>query len=264
MRIVVAGGMYHIMQRGNNAGAIFVDDVDRKHFLHILKKTKDKFNIAFFAFCLMDNHIHILMRINKENLGQAMHWLFMRYAIWFNARHKRKGHLFMARFKSILCTEEKYFLKLIQYIHVNPVKAGLASNPFDYQWSSANLFLKKDLWAKSFLEVEFIMRMFDKDNNKSIELYKTFLLNINVKTLTYPRITFGSLLGKCNKKIRAKLGSAFLKKSIRTEEIKSNVCLRDDKIYQLDKNGMEKKDICEILKISNATFYRALRRRREK
>jgi REP element-mobilizing transposase RayT len=135
-RIEYAGALYHVLARGNEGRAIFVDDRDRARFLDLLAEATERFDIAVFAYVLMGNHYHLLLRTRLPNLSKAMQWLGVSYTSRFNRRHRRAGHLFQGRFRSILVQNEGYMLRLSCYIHRNPVRAGLVARLADYRWSS--------------------------------------------------------------------------------------------------------------------------------
>ena len=122
LRIEYPGAVYHVMARGNQGGAIFKDDKDRKRFLETLEEACEKTGWLIHAYVLMANHYHLLLEIRRTNLSQALQWLNVSYSVWFNRRHGRSGHLFQGRFKSVLVERESWGLELSRYIHLNPVR----------------------------------------------------------------------------------------------------------------------------------------------
>ncbi len=135
-RIEYEGAFYHVLSRGIEQRDIFCDDVDRFNFLNILERMSDRFNIDTYAYVLMTNHYHLLIRTNASNLSRSMHWLGTTYTGHFNRRHSRRGHLFQGRFKSIIVENDAYLIQLSYYIHRNPVRAGLVKRLVGYRWSS--------------------------------------------------------------------------------------------------------------------------------
>jgi REP element-mobilizing transposase RayT len=135
-RITFPGAFYHIMSRGNERQDIFRCDDDRKMFLDLIGDFSERFEIDMFAYVLMDNHFHLLLRTRQANLPKAMQWLGTTYTRKFNNRHDRSGHLFQGRYKSILVENDQYLLHLSCYIHRNPIRAGIISRLADYPWSS--------------------------------------------------------------------------------------------------------------------------------
>jgi REP element-mobilizing transposase RayT len=118
------GGWYHITTRGNEQKAIFRDDRDRAHWCENVGNMAPQFNIAIHAYVLMDNHYHLLIELREANLSEALQWLNVSYAAWFNRRHERVGRLFQGRFKSVAVEPEGWAWELTRYIHLNPVRTG--------------------------------------------------------------------------------------------------------------------------------------------
>ena len=127
-RLDVPGFVYHVMCRGIENQAIFKDHDDLYDFLDRLGQLADGEHIQVFAFALMPNHVHLLLRRVDMRLSTFMARLLTGYSICFNLRHKRKGHLFQNRYKSLIVDEDSYFLELVRYIHLNPVRAGVVAN----------------------------------------------------------------------------------------------------------------------------------------
>lgn len=136
LRIEYEGAFYHVLSRGNNKQTIYYSDLDRKTFVKTLARMSERFEVDIFAFVLMDNHYHLLLRTNRANLSKSMQWLGTTYTTIFNLRNSQKGHLFQGRFKSILVENEAYLTQLSCYIHRNPLRAGLVKRLIDYPWSS--------------------------------------------------------------------------------------------------------------------------------
>ena len=143
-RIFFENAHYHITDRGNDKCPIFTDTEDRFQYLSLLERTKRDFNLLLPAFAMMTNHIHLYLVTPKANLAEAMFALNNDYSHGFNKKYGRTGHLFEGRYKYKLIQDDKYSLALARYIHLNPVKAGLAAKPEDYPWSSASQYLGKD------------------------------------------------------------------------------------------------------------------------
>jgi REP element-mobilizing transposase RayT len=124
------------MARGVDGCSIYMDDTDRNRFLAALYRVSSESGATLLAYCLMGNHFHLAIKIGRTPLSILMHRILTGYAITFNHRHERTGHLFQARHKSKLCLSDAYLAALIHYIHLNPVRAGLVSKPEDWVWSS--------------------------------------------------------------------------------------------------------------------------------
>ena len=127
-RIDAPGALHHVIVRGIARRKIFYDDTDRERFLDRLGAIVNGCELACFAWALIPNHFHLLIKTGSVPLSSAMRRLLTGYAVSFNKRHRRWGHLFQNRYKSILCQEETYLLELTRYIHLNPLRAGLVKS----------------------------------------------------------------------------------------------------------------------------------------
>lgn len=130
---------YHVYNRGVNKQNIFLEDYDRYYFLKLCRKAKEKFNIKIHAFCLMNNHYHLLVHTTKANLSKTMKYLGERYAKYFVQKYKalkKSGHTFMGRYGRKIIQDDSYMKTLLNYIHLNPVKDGFSSHPEYFRWSS--------------------------------------------------------------------------------------------------------------------------------
>ena len=128
-------GIYHIMLRGINRQQIFEDPEDYDKFIDVLKACKEVSGFEIYAYCLMGNHIHLLIKPDKEPLELIFKRIGSRYVYWYNWKYNRTGHLFQDRFKSEPVDSDEYFLTVLRYIHCNPVKSGLTDDIFTYHGS---------------------------------------------------------------------------------------------------------------------------------
>lgn len=141
-RLVLPGIPLHVMQRGVNRAASFIDDEDRRHYLRLLRTACRKQAIALHAFVLMGNHVHLLMTPSAaEGLAPAMRQCGQNYVQYFNKRYGRSGTLLEGRFKSCLVDSDSYLLMVHRYIELNPVRAAMVAFAEDYRWSSARVYL---------------------------------------------------------------------------------------------------------------------------
>jgi len=124
-RIDTVGALHHIMVRGIERRKVFRDDTDRDQFLERLGRVLLETKTTCFAWALIPNHFHLLLRTGPVPISIVMRRLLTGYALWFNRTHRRQGHLFQKRFKSVLCQEDSYLLELVRYIHLNPIRAGI-------------------------------------------------------------------------------------------------------------------------------------------
>lgn len=137
--------LYHIMSRGDDRKRIYTMPSDYGKFLDYVMKAKERYQFCMYAYCLMVNHFHLLIETQLPNISEIMHYIKGSYTIYYNIRHRRTGHLFQGRFKSIVVDKDAYFLELTRYIHLNPVYAGIVPDPAAYRWSSYRGYLgRKD------------------------------------------------------------------------------------------------------------------------
>ena len=141
LRVFAPGLLYHVIVRGNQRRQTFRCDEDYKAYLDRLEKYRAKFQVRIYAYCLMPNHVHVLLETGPMPLGKFMQGLQQSYTQYFNRRYRKVGHLFQGRYQAIICNKDKYLLALIRYIHLNPVRAGLAKRPEGYAHSGHRSYL---------------------------------------------------------------------------------------------------------------------------
>ena len=173
------------MLRGINGQQIFADSEDYEKFLEILKDCKAISEFEIFAYCLMGNHIHLLLKEVKEPIDQIMKRIATRFVYWYNIKYQRVGHLFQDRFKSEPVENDEYFLTVIRYIHQNPVKAGICKKPQDYTFSSYNEFFKK----QTFVDCGFVFGMIKKDDFIKFNNEKAFEQCLDIEEKPTIRVT---------------------------------------------------------------------------
>ncbi len=160
-----ASGIYHIMMRGINRQNIFHDDEDYSRFLLTLQNYREKSGYEIYAYCLMDNHVHLLLKVGNEPLEQIMRRICGSFVYWYNAKYERIGNLFQDRFKSEVVENDSYFLTVLRYIHQNPLKAGIATSIEHYQWSSMGEYINKP----QLVDVGFALGLFGASKGKAVE-----------------------------------------------------------------------------------------------
>jgi REP element-mobilizing transposase RayT len=162
------------MARGNGGQRIFVDDADRIAFLDLIRDGVDRFGHSLYAFCLMDNHIHLALRTGEAHLSRIMQNLMFRYTRHSNRRLRRVGHLFQGRFRSVVVEDGRYLMELVRYIHLNPVRAHLVKDPADWAWSAHRAYLGKEQLA--FLDSDWVLRQFAPEPKPARRAYERFVL----------------------------------------------------------------------------------------
>jgi REP element-mobilizing transposase RayT len=173
-RLKSDNGLYHIILRGINRQTIFEEDIDKEKFLLVLHKYKEISGYQIYAYCLMSNHVHLLLKVGEEALEQIMRRICGSYVYWYNQKYARIGNLFQDRFKSEPVEDEAYFLTAFRYIHYNPFKAGLVKNLELYRWSSYQFYSQIQNDTLGLLETDLVMKIFDNDPKKALKSFKEF------------------------------------------------------------------------------------------
>lgn len=236
LRIQYKGAVYHIMSRGNLKECIFPKEDDKALFLKLLARGTERYKVKVFAYCLMENHYHLLIQITEENLPVFMHYLGSSYANYL-VRGGWVGHVFAARYKSICIEEEEYLLILSRYIHLNPVEASIVERPEEYLWSSYRCLLD-GADSHSWLQKDWLFDYFGPGFSEAIVRYREFVeADLEGKPF-YPHneIVAQALLGSEEFLARIKsfmeskawakeaTGRRFLMNKLSLEEVNEGVC----------------------------------------
>ncbi|MEL7635531.1 MULTISPECIES: transposase [Sporomusa] len=164
-------GTYHIMLRGINKQRIFEEEEDYEKYLQVLELCQGKSEFKLMAYCLMGNHLHLLIKEDKESLEQIFKRIGVRYVYWYNNKYNRTGHLFQDRFKSEPVDDDSYFLTVLRYIHQNPVKANLCEQAQQYKWSSYRDYL----YDTGITYTEFGLSLFHENSDKAKALFASYM-----------------------------------------------------------------------------------------
>jgi putative transposase len=193
-RIDAPGALHHIIVRGINRRKIFFDDSDRDDFLDRLGAILSDSKTPCFAWAFMTNHLHLLLRTGAAPIAAVMRRLLTGYAVSFNRRHRRHGHLFQNRYKSILCQEDPYLLELVRYIHLNPLRAGIVEELKvldSYPYSGHCALAGKT--EHGFQDVDYILNRFGGKIPEARRLYMEFVKK-GVAAGRRPELTGGGLV----------------------------------------------------------------------
>jgi len=136
LRIEFEDALYHVTSRGNRREQIFDNDADRVALLDKISEAMERFEATVFAYCLMNNHYHLVLQTRRANLSRLLRHVNGNYAQAYNRRHAKVGHLFQGRFNAILVQRDAYFLEVCRYVDLNPVRAGIVRHPREWRWSS--------------------------------------------------------------------------------------------------------------------------------
>jgi len=175
-RILSETGIYHVMMRGNERKNLFLDEADKQRFIETVFFKKKETGFHIYAYCLMDNHVHMALKEPPEGLASMMKRINTSYAYYFNEKHQRTGHLFQDRFKSEPIENDRYLLAVVRYIHNNPVKAGIVEEPDQYKWSSYHEYLSESNPNGNRVETALILSIMASDLKTAIEEFKAFSL----------------------------------------------------------------------------------------
>ncbi|RII28432.1 MAG: hypothetical protein CXR31_00675 [Geobacter sp.] len=174
LRIEYPGAFYHVTARGNEQKDIFKSKREREKFLFYLEVATERYGAVIHAYCLMSNHYHLMLETPQGNLSQIMKHINSSYTTYYNVKRKRAGHLLQGRYKAILVEADAYATELSRYIHLNPVKAGIAEKPEDYPWMSYHSYTG-DASVPGWLRTDFILGYFGKREVTARKKYRQFV-----------------------------------------------------------------------------------------
>jgi putative transposase len=254
-RVKSASGIYHIILRGANRQEIFHDDEDCITFLDTLKKYKEKTEMDVYAWCLMSNHIHLLLKEGNENISITMKRIGVSFVSYYHQKYKTTGHLFQDRFKSESVETIKYLLTVTRYIHQNPVKARIVNQVDEWRWSSCPGYYGKNIYPKELLDCQYILGLFSPDIGVSRERFKEFNeRNNNDKCLD----------DRVDEKIRlsdeeARLQIRKLLGTIEIAQVKSLPKVKRDEVLRKVKGikGLSQRQAARILGVSPNLVFKA-------
>jgi REP element-mobilizing transposase RayT len=193
-RLDAPGTLHHVIVRGIEKGPIVADDADRDAFVLRLGRLAVETQTAVYAWALMSNHAHLLLKTSRYGLPGFMRRLLTGHAITYNLRHQRHGHLFQNRYKSIVCEEDAYFRELVRYIHLNPMRAGLVASLNEleaYPWSGHTVLIGKT--AKDWQQRKYVLSCFGRKKAAAIAAYRTYV-QAGVATGHRPQLVGGGLI----------------------------------------------------------------------
>ena len=284
-KLTVPNFVSHITQRAAGKEPLFLEDVDYLFMLANMKDITEKRSLEIYAFCLMPNHVHLLLSPREDPLEESMRDLFSRYAMRFNRKYERKGHLFAGPYRQAVFLDDAYLLSASLYIHMNPARAGLVANPRKYRWSSVRLFYDYSA-PNSFVKPGFVLRLLGKDGREQKKTYAELLdrsaslvgedvleqKNAVVKLRKALAEAFPSVFSKVEKSkhISGRTGVDLLDEELLNQGIremkdgKSNISPETKKarrflIEQLIARGYKREEIAAKLGISVKTVYNILK-----
>lgn len=174
LRLEFAGALYHVTSRGDRREDIYLTDDDRNAYLEILGKVCERYNWIVHAYCLMDNHYHILIETPDSNLSKGMRQLNGVYTQHFNRTHRRVGHVYQGRYKAIIVQKEAYLLEVARYVVLNPVRARMVRAAKDWVWSSYRATAGQ-VDAPEWLNTDWIIAHFSSRKVTALDRYRQFV-----------------------------------------------------------------------------------------
>lgn len=197
LRIEFPGAFYHVMNRGNTGMNIYRSERDREKFLEYVGEAVKRYGIKVHTFCLMTTHYHFLIETPHANLSQAIKWINVGYAVYFNRKRRRFGHLFQGRFKAVLVDADEYLKHLSRYIHLNPVRARMVEHCRDYPWSSYRA-LGGYVASPEWLETDWLLSLFGQDRDTAKKRYRNFVESVENGKIENPSddVVGGVVLGR--------------------------------------------------------------------
>jgi len=254
-RVKSRSGIYHIMLRGANRQEIFHDDDDCEKFLETMARCKKKSGMGVFAWCLMNNHVHLLLKEGDEEISTTMKRLAVSYVAYYNWKYRTSGHLFQDRFKSECVENVRYLLTVIRYIHQNPVKARIVDHAIEWRWSSCLEYYGKSNRSSEMLDLEYIMRLFSDDFRVAKTRFTAFNEQINKEEClsddSYEQTRMSDEEARIEiRKFLGKYEIAQVKGLTKRE--------RDELLRKVKEvKGISKRQVARILGVSSNLIYRA-------
>ena len=176
-RVSFPGALFHVIARGNRNQPIFLGRPDYTKYLELLGEDLEKGGMRLFAYCLMPNHIHLLLeQVGEAPLSRFMQKLQTGYTLYFNHRHRKEGHLFRDRYQAILADPDRYLKELVRYIQMNPVRSKLAKIPEEYPWTGHHQYIRKLQDPPARVAQDWVLRHFGDNPKQSRKAYQRFVL----------------------------------------------------------------------------------------
>ena len=164
-------GLYHVMLRGINKQTIFESNDDKYQLLYTLKRLVDTKKFILYGYCLMDNHVHLLIQELEDDISTAIKRISSSYVLWYNKKYERCGHLFQERFKSECVETDSYFLIALRYIHQNPIEARICKEILDYKWTSYKEYIKEPI----IIDTDLCLSLFSSDKDKALDMFIEYM-----------------------------------------------------------------------------------------
>lgn len=251
-----SNSIYHVIVRGNNREDLFRDYMDREVYLKRVKHYKEKFQMEIYAYCMMTNHVHLVVYDNGQDISKFMQGLNLSYAIYFNKKYDRCGHVFQGRFTSVMVKSDDYFIHVSKYVHLNPVKAHIVADAAEYNWSSFKCYMENQDKRK-IVNTERILKYFSEKIGEAKRLYLEYIYNgediENAEVAIALESTWGKQEIKKESSVTISIKRVF---KVIEEEFKVH---RLELMRRNNRNQGEKRDICiYLMALTTRLSYREL------
>ena len=246
-------GVYHIVVRGINQQDIFYDNEDFERYLETLAQMKIDKEYSVLAYCLMSNHVHLLIRENTDPISRIMSRIGTSYAWWYNQKYERSGHVFQGRYGSECVENDSYLLTVMRYIHNNPLKAGIVSEPEEYQWSSIHAYYGSSEHPKGLSEPDLILETIHQNKDIAIQGLREFMMQENEDKCIDHEIRKRKSDGEVKDEIEALMNGEKISKLQAMEKQERREILQKIK----KSNGISQRQIARVTGISPNIIFKA-------
>jgi REP element-mobilizing transposase RayT len=245
-------GVYHVILRGINRLDIFFDEEDFQYFLNTISKKKSEKQFELYCYCMLSNHVHMLIREKNDKISRIMSRIGTSYAWWYNRKYGRSGHVFQGRYGSECVKDNIYLLTVVRYIHNNPVKAGMVSTAEDYRWSSLHAYYGAIDCPAGLTETEFILGMIHENRKEAIKGFRGFMNQENEDKCLDDQIKLRKTDGEVKAEIEAMMNGAPIGKLAGLEKAKRQEILKKIKRSE----GVTQRQIARVTGISTNIVFK--------
>jgi len=247
------------MLRGNERKDIFFDEEDKGKFVKIVFKKKADKAFKLYAYCIMNNHVHLVIREQKEPISRIVKKITTSYAYYFNAKYKRVGHLFQDRYKSETIEDEPYLLSVIRYVHNNPEKAGITKKE-KYKWSSYSNYIDPSDHLPEMPEIKEVLEIFSSDIEKALKEFIHYSNKYEEKNFLEMKEAIKSEINEEN--VNEYIDGYLKSRNLKKEDLKrrEHAKQKEDLIQQLKKrSNLSKRKIAILIGVNRETVRRVSR-----
>jgi REP element-mobilizing transposase RayT len=245
--------VYHIVLRGINRQDIFYDDDDFQRFLETIEQKKSESQFELYGYCLMSNHVHLLVREKSDKISRIMSRIGTSYAWWYNRKYDRSGHVFQGRYSSECVEDDTYLLTVIRYIHNNPVKSKIVKEAEDYRWSSIHAYFGGRERPAGLTESEFILGMIHENRTEAIKRLREYMKQENDDDCLDDQIKLRKTDGEVRAEIEAMLNGEPIGRLLGLEKSKRQEILRTIK----QSEGVTQRQIARVTGFHQSIVFKA-------